>query len=80
MLEKCTYRKGDRVIYQGMSEVLFNKKAEKDVRDDTAGKIVELRRKGEKQEAVLLARQFQSEQSDIPRRTALKMSQENCRS
>ena len=78
--EKCRYDHGKRIIFQGMAEVLFNKKAEQDVRNDTAEEIIDLRHKGKNQEAVLLARQFQSEQSDIPRRTALKMGQENCRS
>jgi len=80
VIEKCRYKDGKRIIYPGMAEVIFNKKAEQEVRDETAKNVAELRRQGRKKEAVLLARQFQSEQSDIPRRTALKMGQENCRS
>jgi len=63
-----------------MSEVLFNKKAEKEVRDLTAQEIIGLRRRGMNQEAALLTRQFHFGQSDIPRQTALKFGQEKCRS
>ncbi|MBR6412400.1 MAG: hypothetical protein IKS41_04490 [Alphaproteobacteria bacterium] len=80
VVEKCRYDHGKRIIFQGMSEIIFNKKAERTVRDATAQEIVDLRRQGKKNEAVLLARQFDSEQSDIPRRTALRRDKENCRS
>ena len=80
IIEKCRYKHGKRIIFQSMVEALFNKKAEQGVRDSKAEEILDLRHQGRKKEAVLLARQFQSEQSDIPRRTALKMGQENCRS
>jgi len=78
--EKCRYEKGNRIIYAGMSEILFNKKAERDVREAKAQEIMATRRQGKRKEAVCLARQFHSEQSDIPRRTALKLDSENCRS
>ena len=72
--------KGKRIVLRHMSELRFCKMADHEERSKLAKKLVEHSRNSQHKEARLLAQQFHSEQSDIPRRTALKFDSENCRS
>jgi len=77
---KSRFVKGKKIILRHMSELRFYKMADHDARSALAEKMLEHNRKSQRKTARLLAQQFHSEQSDIPRRTALKFDSEKCRS
>ena len=80
IIGKNRYAKGKKIVLRHMSELRFYKLAEKDRRHTLAEEMVKLNKELKRESARLLAQNYHSEQSDIPRRTALKLDTEKCRS
>lgn len=77
--EKCHYQMGKKVITPSQPQVAFEKHADKDKRDKVSDNLIKLRRLGKRTEAMVVAQKFHLENSDIPRRTALKFNDQKTR-
>ena len=77
--EKAHYQMGKKVIIPALAQVAFAKRADKDKRDNVSDNLIKLRRLGKRTEAMVVAQKFHLENSDIPRRTALKFNKQKTR-
>ena len=80
IIERCRYKAGKKIIYPEMVESLFMKQADKPNRETLANQLISLRQQGKTTEAIIQAKQFHVEKTDVTRRTALKVDGQNYRS
>lgn len=77
--EKCHYQMGKKVIIPQQIQIAFEKQADQDKRIEVSDSLIKLRRLGKRKEAMVVAQKFHLENSDIPRRTALKFNEQKTR-
>ena len=77
--ERCRYRRGKKIIYPQHIQSVFEKQADSVKRVKISEELKSLRRLGKRKEAMVVAQKFHLENSDIPRRTALKMDKQKSR-
>ncbi|MBQ7413099.1 MAG: hypothetical protein IJV07_02345 [Alphaproteobacteria bacterium] len=79
VISRIRYHHGKQMVQRHMAEIVFNKDADREVREQQAIVLKNMRGKGERAQALLLARQFHLEKTGISQRTALKLGQEKVR-
>ena len=79
VISRIRYNHGKQAVQRHMAEITFYKEADSKVRNQQAVALKEIRGKGERAQALLLARQFHLEKTGLSQRTALKLGQEKVR-